>query len=620
MALFDELKRRNVIRVALAYLAGAWLLIQVLETLFPIFDLQETAIRIVVIILAIGFLPALAVSWVFELTPEGLKKDKDAVVGRTDTRKIDRLIIVFLVLGIGYFAVDKFIIDPKTDQQEIDLAVERAKKEALIASYGDKKIVVLPFENLTGDPTEDYFSHGMAEELLEFLQRIPELLVVSRTTGQLLKEGNLSVTEIAAKVDATHVLEGSFRKSGDTYRITAQLIAADADAHLFSETYDRRPADILELQTEIAARVADAMAVELVYQEQPADVNPEAYENYQRGRYLLDQAKDTDESIGESLALLKRAVELEPDWVPGISQLARAHWRRGNISSAEQRKANLEEIRRLVARLNELDPSGTHANSWNTLLAYRIDGDYFAAARHAEAALTADPYNLPMLRVTANLLGHLGREEEAIVVGRYVLAHDPACNICINNIAYVLRQMGRYQDAAELLETSLEWYPQENGIYWQIGAAWLGAGEAERALEAFEMLEDESSRRFARLFALHTLGRSEEFEREFEILRNSPERSLEGVTRVYAWSGDMDAAFAGMEQMIVEMGPETTAMLLESQFYVRMRKDPRWDQFLNEYGIRKQSAPRAPFDPVLPAVIEAELYLQRQASGDSMRP
>ena len=134
------------------------------------------------------------------------------------------------------------------------------------------------------------------------------------------------------------------------------------------------------------------------------------------------------------------------------------------------------------------------------------------------------------------------------------------------------------------------------------------------------MLEDESSRRFARLFALHTLGRSEEFEREFEILRNSPERSLEGVTRVYAWSGDMDAAFAGMEQMIVEMGPETTAMLLESQFYVRMRKDPRWDQFLNEYGIRKQSAPRAPFDPVLPAVIEAELYLQRQASGDSMRP
>ncbi len=159
MSLFDELKRRNVLRVALVYLAVSWLLIQVLETLFPIFRLDETSIQIVVIILGIGFIPALILSWVFELTPEGLKRDKDVDRSAPATvasgKGLDKIIIVILVLALGYFAVDKFVIDPARDIEIIESATKQARTEALQDSFGDKSIVVLPFINMSADPDQD---------------------------------------------------------------------------------------------------------------------------------------------------------------------------------------------------------------------------------------------------------------------------------------------------------------------------------------------------------------------------------------------------------------------------------------------------------------------------------
>ena len=167
MSLFDELKRRNVLRVALVYLAVSWLLIQVLETLFPIFRLDETSIQIVVIIIAIGFIPALILSWVFEMTPEGLKRDKDVDRSAPATiasgKGLDKIIIVILVLALGYFAVDKFVLDPSRDAEIIETATERARTEALQDSIGDKSMVVLPFINLSADREQYYFTDVISQ-------------------------------------------------------------------------------------------------------------------------------------------------------------------------------------------------------------------------------------------------------------------------------------------------------------------------------------------------------------------------------------------------------------------------------------------------------------------------
>jgi TolB-like protein len=222
MSFFHELKRRNVIRVATAYVVTAWLLIQVADTVLPVFGSSDFALRIVIVILTAGLLPVVVFTWAFEFTPEGLKRDQD--VDRSLPRiaetgkRLDRIIMVMLALALGYFALDKFVLDPRRDATREQAVAERARTQALLESYGDKSIAVLPFVNLSGDPEQEYFSHGVSEELLNLLAQIPELRVISRSSSFVFRGQNLEVPQIAERLNVSHVLEGSVRKSGDRIR------------------------------------------------------------------------------------------------------------------------------------------------------------------------------------------------------------------------------------------------------------------------------------------------------------------------------------------------------------------------------------------------------------------
>ena len=245
MSLFSELKRRNVLRVAIGYLAASWLLIQIVETLFPIFGLSDASIRLSVILLAIGFPLILIFSWLYELTSEGLKLEKD--VDRSITlvhhtgKKLDRAIIVVLTLALGYFAFDKFVLDPARDTAREEVVAKQARTDALVESYGEKSIVVLPFVNMSDDAGNEYFADGISEELLNLLAQIPQLRVISRSSAFSFKGKDIDIQTVAEKLNVAHVLEGSVRKSGNKVRITAQLIEARSDTHLWSGTYDRDP-------------------------------------------------------------------------------------------------------------------------------------------------------------------------------------------------------------------------------------------------------------------------------------------------------------------------------------------------------------------------------------------
>ncbi len=217
-------------RAAAAYLAVSWLLIQVVETVFPAFGFGGTDVRIVIIVLVIGLIPVLIFSWAFELTPEGLKKewevDRSRSISARTSKTLDRIIMLVLALALGFFAFDKFVLDPARDATREEAVARQARSDALVESYGDKSIAVLPFVNMSSDPEQEYFSNGISEELLNLLTRIPQLRVISRSSAFSYKGKDIDIPTMAEQLNVAHILEGSVRKSGNRVRITAQLIEA----------------------------------------------------------------------------------------------------------------------------------------------------------------------------------------------------------------------------------------------------------------------------------------------------------------------------------------------------------------------------------------------------------
>ncbi|MCZ6517722.1 MAG: adenylyl cyclase, partial [Gammaproteobacteria bacterium] len=291
MSLYSELKRRNVLRVAIGYLAASWLLIQIVETLFPIFGLADELVRLFVIILVIGFPLILIFSWLYELTPEGLKLEKD--VDRTVSeahhtgKRLDRAIIVVLTLALGYFAFDKFVLDPARDAAREETVARQARTDALVESYGENSIAVMPFVNMSDDASNEYFSDGISEELLNLLAKIPQLRVISRSSAFSFKGKDVDIPTLAEQLNVAHVLEGSVRKAGNKVRVTAQLIEARSDTHLWSGTYDRELDDIFAIQDEIAAKVVEQLKITLLGSApETRKTDPEAYALFLQARYL----------------------------------------------------------------------------------------------------------------------------------------------------------------------------------------------------------------------------------------------------------------------------------------------------------------------------------------------
>jgi len=289
MSRFSELRNRNVFRVAAAYIVAAWLIIQVVETIFPAFGFGDSAVRIVVIVLAIGIVPVAVFSWLFELTPEGLKLE--SAVDHTGpeaahrVKRLDRIIIATLTLAVAFFAFDKFVLNPLRESEIEESTAERVRSETLAESFGKNSIAVLPFVNMSDDAGNEYFSDGLAEELLNLLARIPRLRVISQSSSFSLKGKGLTIPEVAGRLNVALVLEGSVRKSGDRVRVTAQLIDARSDTHIWSENYDRKLDDLFVIQDEVAAAIVTALREHLELDvgaapRAPATANAEAHDAF----------------------------------------------------------------------------------------------------------------------------------------------------------------------------------------------------------------------------------------------------------------------------------------------------------------------------------------------------
>ena len=319
-SVWGELKRRNVVRVAIAYAIVGWLVLQATSVLIPLLSLPESVGRLVFLFLIIGFPLALFFAWAFELTPEGIKRERD--VDRTESvthvtgRKLDFTIIGVLAIALMFFAVDKFVLAPVTTSTV-------TSSQEVVATAARQSIAVLPFVNMSSDSEQEYFSDGLSEELLNLLAKIPDLKVIARTSSFAFKGKNEDLRVIGEALGATTVLEGSVRKSGERVRITAQLIDVADGTHLWSETYDRTITDIFAVQDDVAKAIIDALEIHVgaaPTRGRPTD-NPEAYALFLKARV---QANESDFESAESI--LREAVALDPNFAEAHELLAYSYW------------------------------------------------------------------------------------------------------------------------------------------------------------------------------------------------------------------------------------------------------------------------------------------------------
>src|SRR6202521_1490503 len=325
----EEIRKRNVGRVAILYVVVCWLILEPVHVVFHMLEVPSWANRLVIILLALGFPAALIFAWVYEITPEGLKPTVEVPHGqsirRQTGRRLDRAIIAVLALALIYFVLDKFWLSSLAGHGQhgvgaaaTTIAAGPTAHAAPAAAFAPPahSIAVLPFVNMSGDAQQDYFSDGLSEELLNSLSRITALQVAARTSSFSFKGKQVDIADIAHKLNVGAILEGSVRKDGARVRITAQLINTVTGFHLWSQTYDRDLRHILALQTEIASAVTTALQATLLVNsaaliELGGTQNPLAFDAYLRGEKLRDMVNDKENELAR-IAAYSEAIRLDP--------------------------------------------------------------------------------------------------------------------------------------------------------------------------------------------------------------------------------------------------------------------------------------------------------------------
>jgi TolB-like protein/Flp pilus assembly protein TadD len=602
MSLFSELKHRNVLRVAIAYLAVSWLLIQIVETLFPIFGLADELVRLFVIILVIGFPLILIFSWLYELTPEGLKLEKD--VDRTGSlehhtgKKLDRAIIVVLALALGYFAFDKFVLDPSRDAAREEAVARQARTDALVESFGENSIAVLPFVNMSDDASNEYFSDGISEELLNLLAKIPQLRVISRSSAFSFRGDDIDIPTLAEQLNVAHVLDGSVRKAGNNVRITAQLIEARSDTHLWSETYDRELDDIFAIQDEIAAKVVEQLKITLLG-DTPATrkTAPEAYALFLQARYLRqtgDPGRDA-----EVVRMLEQALVIDPDYVPALLELSLKIWRNSRGNKLHRDEEGMRRSTELANKALAIDPNNGAA------IAYRAFGlmdntrDLEAAAKEFVRALQLDPGNVELLISASTFARLIGRHDEAIILMKRALELDPLCTLCMYLLSKTYMNAGLLKEAEDARHQYKNLGGQGGG--YTMGMLKLLQGKPEAALASFEGVGvNDRNISSGRAMALYELGRLEEFETALaDQIKNWGDEYPRDVATVYAWIADTNKACEWLEKAYA-LDVESFYEQIMDPVFRKMHGTPCWISLRERMGFSAERLAAIEFTVMLP--------------------
>lgn len=598
MSFFDELKRRNVFRVGAAYVVASWLLIQVTETIFPLFGFDDTLARMVVIVLAIGVIPALTFAWAFELTPEGLKKEKEVDRSRSTTlqtsKNLDLMIMVMLALALAYFAVDKFVLSKPREALIAETARQKGRSEALIESYGDRSIAVLPFADLSPQGDQQYFSDGISEELLNLLAKIPELRVISRSSAFSFRGKDIDIPTIARRLQVAHVLEGSVRKAGPRVRITAQLIDARSDTHLWSQTFDRTLDDIFAIQDEIAAEVVEQLKITLLENAPRArQTVPEAFTFFLQARYFLDRF--TAESLEKAAELYQRALALDPRYPPALKGLAEVY---ANQAAMGLRpfKESIEFVRELVNKAVSIDPRYADAYAGLGSLSQYFDNDLRSAAQHFEKAVELGPSQATIVGDAGMFALILGRTNQAIKLFEHQVTLDPVSPTAHYQLARALRTAGRFDEAAVAYRTVLNLSPGRIAAQYGLGISLMLNGDLETALQEMKREELQVLRLTGLALVYHALDQAAESDAALEELADKhAQDAASNVAEIHAFRNETEPAFAWLKRAEENNSTDLTGVNV-NRLFASLHDDPRWQDLLERLGYSEAQLASISFD------------------------
>jgi TolB-like protein len=595
MSLFGELKRRNVFRVGAAYVVTAWLIIQVVETLFPIYNLSDAAVRLVVNLLAIGLVPVLVLAWVFEWTPEGLKKERDAdhqhPASLRAARRLDRMILVVLALALGYFIFDKFLLDPARDAEKLTSAVEQAREQGRTeakAEVRDSSVAVLAFQDLSPAGDQAYFGDGLAVDLINQLGKVPDLRVTGKTSAFSFKDKAATIPEIGEALNVGHVLDGSVSKAGDRVRISVQLVDTRQDTQLWAQTYDRTLDDIFAIRDEITFRIYDRLTIEFERLEaQNLKTDPEVYDLTLQARHIFDIGDSSDKDR-QAAELLAQALAIDPNYVPALLLSIRVDYmllRGGEISDTEQSQKANESVERVLA----IDPDNGEAlihmawEDWEGRL------DLESAARGISGALRTAPGNLVLTRGAGMFARSIGRHKDSIALLERCVAADPLERNCTFQLAQSYLWGGQLEDAMKAHRRLESLTGQKNSVYYVVLTLLLQGKPALALteLEAATFPQDHPMELAARAMIMHDLGRFKESKAAFDRFEEQFEGQFREdaylIAEAYAWTGQADSAFEWLEKGYARderfgLQGYWFHRIMFLPIWQKLHGDPRWEE------------------------------------------
>ena len=583
-SLWEELKRRNVTNVGAVYAVVAWLVVEVSSVVLDAFGAPTWALRTLIVLVVLGFPAALVLAWAFELTPRGLKRDREVdpsdSFGPKIRRRLNAITILVLIVAVAFFAFERFF---STDRAASREAIDR------------KSIAVLPFENMSRDAANEPFTVGIHDDLLTHISRISALKTISRTSVLQYRGTTKTIPQIAAELGVATVLEGGVQRAGDRVRINAQLIDAATDQHLWADTYDRQltAANVFAIQSEIATAIADALRATLTTDElrrieHAPTQNLAAMESYFLGKQLLEER--TREALFAAVEYFEIVIELDPRYALAHSGLADAYMLLPEYTPSLDRSEARERSEAAAKRALALDPDQPEvlaSMGWNRLIHYYDWTEAEALLRHA---LEIEPNNAGALHWLSHLRSWQGHHEEALRVAARAAEVDPLSTLMAVNLNYIRMDAGLFDESIRGFHEVQQRDPDFSELHGNLWLTYLRAGRPEEAATSIQTWagatgrDVEAAREVGAAFVRH--GQSGELQQISEELLARVELGLEDLAHVYAFAGDAERALDALERGFEERSGSRSVLSMKlNPGYDFIRDDPRFIALMRRVGL-----------------------------------
>jgi len=593
MSFFEELKRRNVVRVGIAYAVFAWVLLQMFDVIGEILELPAWGGKMILVALVIGFFLALIFAWAYEMTPEGLKKEKEVDRSKSITpttgHKLNAAITVLMAVALAWFAWDKFKPGPET--AVTTAAVEPGASAAALAAgrfepaavVSARSIAVLPFADMSPEKDQEYLSDGIAEELLNLLVKIPDLQVAARTSSFSFKGKEVTIADVARELRVANVLEGSVRKSGNRVRITAQLIQADTGLHLYSETFDRTLDDVFGIQDEISAAVVETLKVKLLAAApKSVEVDPDAYALYLQGRYFF--ARRTGPDWEKAVRAYEDALHIDPDYAAAWAGLSRVYASQAGATYIDLH-AGYALARQAAQKAMALDPNLPESYLAQATIQMSYDWDWAGANASLQRALELTPGLADALTEMGLLQRYLGDLDQAVALERRAVVLDPLSLRGLHALGMALIYAGQLEEAEQVYQRLITLNPEMPTANQARARVLQLRGRPEEALAIAEQEPDPFWSEYGRLIAFYALGRTDEADARLSgfIEQNESDSAFQ-IAQIYGFRGDHDKVFEWLDRAYVQRDGGLPEIMFDP-YLKKYWDDARWAVILKKAGL-----------------------------------